>query len=135
MPSAPSGSGGAWLPQRPKLEQEGLQGAAPFGQLVEADAGRRTQVPPLDDAVLGQLPEPLAEHVRAHAAQAAEQVVEALGAEQEVADHQHRPPLAEDIESTRHTTRIPIATHAAHGPQATADPNLGVMLVLQELFL
>jgi hypothetical protein len=81
----------------PQLEQRPLQAAAQRGQLVGVDRGRRLELDPLHDARLLEVAQTLGEHVGGRAADRPGQLREAQRPEDELADDQQRPALADLI--------------------------------------
>jgi hypothetical protein len=90
-------------PRAPAAEREHdlLELAAVVGELVDGGGGRRRQRPLPDHARVLQPAKPRREDVRADPGQGAGEVGVALGPEQEVADDEERPPVADQIEGVR----------------------------------
>jgi hypothetical protein len=85
----------------------------PGGELIDLHGGRRRQLAAHDDAGRLQPFQPLGQHIGADPRQVGAKVAEALGAEEQLAHHQQRPPFADEIERMRRPARIFIA--AANG--------------------
>ncbi len=79
----------------------------------------RAELAALHDARLLELAEALGQDVGTGAGQTRSQVGEALRAEQQLADHQERPPLAHQVEGTRDPARVAVGSHAIHSPSIT----------------
>ena len=93
-------------------EHDRLELPAPVGQLVHARAGRRGELGALHDARLLELAQPLGQHVRADVGQAGAQVGEALGPEQQLANHEQRPSLPDEVERAGDPAGVSVRTHA-----------------------
>jgi hypothetical protein len=104
------------LPHRPRvleveapaaeLDQRALQSSPEVGELIGGDRGRRRQLAAANDARLLQLPQSLGEDVGGRAADVAGQLGEAQRPEQQLADDQQRPALADPVESSGETARL-----------------------------
>ena len=92
-----------------------LELLAPLGQLVDARAGRRGKLAPPHDSRPLELAQALSEDVGAGVDDARAKIREALGAEQQLADDQQRPALADEIEGMRRRARFAVGTRACGG--------------------
>ena len=95
-----------------QLAEHGRERPAGIGQLVDGDRRGAREGALLDDAVLLQAGQAVGEDVRADAGQPVGQVGEPLGAEQQLADDERRPALADDVERDRGRTALTVALHA-----------------------
>ena len=103
----------------PELEQDRLERQAALGQLVDARARGRRELAPAHEPGLLELAQALGEHVGAEAGQARPQVGEALRAEQQLAHHQQRPALADDVEGARDAAAVAVGPFLRHRRQST----------------
>src|SRR5262249_49790536 len=97
-----------------QLDQNRLEGAAAGGELVRGDARRRVQDFAADHAGPFELAEPLRQDVRADRAQAAAQLAEPFGPEDELADDQQRPPVAYDVKRAGDPAGVVVAPGGRH---------------------
>ena len=102
-----------------ELEDDRLEREAALGQLVDARARRRRELAPAHEPGLLELAQALGEHVGAEARQAGAQVGEALRAEQQLADDQQRPALADDVEGARDAAAVAVGPFGRHRRQST----------------
>ena len=116
------GPGRLGRPRPPGAEpgDDRLQPHAPVGQLVHPGAGRWIQLPPPYGSRSLELAKSLCQDVGAGGWQALAQVGEALRAQQQLANDQQRPTLADEVESVGETTRLAIGALGCHGPKSRA---------------
>ncbi|MDQ0425589.1 hypothetical protein JO380_001970 [Cellulomonas iranensis] len=108
---------------------DGLEPLAPGRQRVDVDVGGRGQVLAREDAVLLELVQTLREDRGADADDVALQLREPLGPEQQLADDDHRPPVAHDVERVR--GRAPVVVGAVR-PSSCHDPSVRPLLRLPD---
>jgi hypothetical protein len=89
-----------------------------LGQLVDPRAGGGRELAAPHDARLFELPESVRDDARLGVGESCAQVGEALRPEQQLADHQERPALADDVEGARH--RAGFADTVQPDPDAAA---------------
>ena len=107
-----------------ELEHERLEREAAVGQLVDARARRRRELAAAQEPGLLELAQALGEHVGAQVRQAGPQVREALRAEQQLADDQQRPALADDVEGARDAAAVAVGPFGGHDGESTESrPN------------
>lgn len=92
-----------------ELRQCGPERESRLGQLVDGDAGRGIEAAPTDQAALLEAREALREHARRHIAEPSPQRAEALRPEQELAQHEQRPPFAEQLGGASQRAELRIA--------------------------
>ena len=95
-----------------QLAEHGRERPAGLGQLVDGDRRGTREGALLDDALLLQTGQAVGEDVGADAGQPVGQVGEPLGPEQQLADDERRPALADDVERDRGRTALAVALHA-----------------------
>ncbi len=86
----------------------------PVGELIHPGAERRGELAAPDDAGALEVAQTLREDVGAGVEDSLTQVGEALGAEQQLADHEHGPPLAHEIERVCRGTRFTVCALGRH---------------------
>ena len=102
--------------EAPEREDDGLELLSTLGELVDPRAGgRRQRAAPQYSGGL-ELAQALGEDVGADVGQPRAQVGEALGAEQQLADDEQRPALADDVEGPRDPAAVAVrALRRRHG--------------------
>ena len=97
-----------------EVDDDRPQFGPPFGELVYPRARRRRQLAAADDSVLLELSESLSQHVRADARKACPQIGEALWPEHHLSNDEQRPPFTDQVEGSRCTTCVVIASLRRH---------------------
>src|SRR5206468_4094496 len=98
-------------PPASELEDHRLEGLPALGQLVDPGSGRRRELAAAEQIRLLELAQALGEDIGAHVRQAGPEVAETLGAEQELAHHEQRPALADEVESPGYAAGVAVRTH------------------------
>src|SRR5687768_13719556 len=91
-----------------------LEIRAPFGELVHPRGGGRREFAAADDPRFLQLLEALGEDVRADARQTGAEVGETLRTEDQLANDQEGPPLADEVEGVGRRASIFVAASGCH---------------------
>ncbi len=78
------------------------------GELVDGDGRRRRQHGLADDARVLEPSQPVGEAVAPDAGEGGEEVLEALGSEQQLSDHEDGPSFAEDVERAGERAHLPV---------------------------
>ena len=73
----------------------------------------------MQNPCLGELAQPLGEHVGADPGQTGQQIGESLRAQQKVSNHQQCPPLADQIKRVSHRAALVIPASTRHGTNST----------------
>jgi len=105
-----------------KLEQDRLERPAAAGELVDSDAGGRVEDVAADDARALKLVQPLGEDVRADPVQAGPQLDEPFRPEDQLADDQQRPPVADDVEGAGDPAGVVVAAGTRRSPWTCPVP-------------
>src|SRR5919112_1953715 len=111
----------------PQLGNDRLELLAPVSELVDPGSRRRGKLPAPHDPGPLELAPALGEDVWARARQAGAQIGEALGAEQQLANHQERPALAYQVEGVGGGASVAVRAHGSHARDSTTggpDPHL-----------
>ena len=94
-----------------QLLEHGPQAGAEVGELVDRRGGRGREAPLGDQAGGFKRAQALGEDVRADAREARLEVGVALGAQEEIADDEQRPALADDVERAGRGAELLVAAH------------------------
>src|SRR4029453_5889004 len=123
------GAGGLWVdaivdreiePPQPEGDQWIAQSLSLLGELIDRDAGGRREGALADDSCLLESSQSLGEPVAPDRREDRQEVLEPLGTEQQLADHQHRPALAEDIQRAGERAHLPVGL-GRHPPSIARD--------------
>ena len=101
-------------PHRPRSRMTLLEATSALRQLIDPGAGGRLQVAAQDHARLFEFAQSLGEDVRAHPRETGPKVGEALRAEQELANHEERPPLSDEVESAGDAAPVVVRASSGH---------------------
>src|SRR5829696_3029490 len=100
----------------PQRDDHWLKLLAPLTELIHPGGSRRRQLPPAYHPRSLKLPQALGQDVGARIGQARPEVGEALGAKQQLADDQQRPPLAYEVEGVGSCAAVVVGAPLRCGP-------------------
>src|SRR5512132_1419054 len=107
-------------PPQPEGDQWIAQSLSLLGELVDRDGGGRRERALADDPCLLESSQSLRQPVAPARREDREELLEPLGTEQQLADHQHRPALAEDVERAGERAHLPVGL-GWHPPSIARD--------------
>ena len=98
----------------PERKDDLLEITAPVGERVDVRRRRRRELVALDDARALEFAQAIGDDVGARVREASLEIGETLRPEQQLADHEQRPALADEIESVGDRAAIAVCTLGRH---------------------
>jgi hypothetical protein len=120
VPGSTRSSSGRSSPPQPEGEQRIAESLSVDGELVDGDGRRRREHTFPDDSRFLEPSQPVGEAVASDAGEGGEKMLEALGSQQQLPDHEDGPSFAEDVERAGERAHLPVGLRG-HPPTIAVD--------------